>query len=204
MSTTKSLAEKKQSKILEVATNLFLERGYHAVSLDDILDRVGGSKTTLYSYYGGKEGLFSAIIQASVREKLARLQEVDVANLDPKAGLTKIGRVFLSAISERTGESLYRIMIAEAERFPQLASEFYAAGPQLVIKLIKGNLETWQKKGLLRPGDSETLAVHFIGIVLGNFNVKALLGLYSPPTEKEMENWIAASVTLFLDGVLPR
>jgi len=47
--------EKKQADILKVATKLFLERGYDAVSLDDILERVGGSQTTQYRITGAKK-----------------------------------------------------------------------------------------------------------------------------------------------------
>jgi len=199
-----SAAQKKQSKILEVAAELFLERGYDAVSLDDILERVGGSKTTLYSYYGGKEGLFAAIVHKNCQRVLAPLLELDVANQDPKSGLNTIGRFFLSLISDPQGKAFYRMMIAESCRFPKLVSEFYGAGPEAVIKMVKRNLEHWQKKGLLRAGPSETFAIQFIGIMLGNFTTKSMLGLASVLSEQEMKDWVARGVTLFLEGALVR
>lgn len=47
--------------LLLSATELFLEKGYDAVSLDDIVNHAGGSKTSIYKYFGNKDGLFTAI-----------------------------------------------------------------------------------------------------------------------------------------------
>jgi AcrR family transcriptional regulator len=195
-----SSAQKKQHRILEVATQLFLERGYDAVSLDDILEQVGGSKTTLYSYYGGKEGLFAAIVHDSCQRKLGPLMSLHLTNLDPRTGLTAIGHRFVSLISDPTGQALYRMMIAEGARFPNLAAEFYATGPESTIRLVKRNLDHWQKAGLLRSGDSETRAVQFLGILLGNFSTRVMLGLPVGLSEQDIKDWVDAGVTLFLEG----
>ena len=47
--------------LLLSANTLFLKHGYDAVSLDDIVQHAGGSKTSIYKYFGNKDGLFSAI-----------------------------------------------------------------------------------------------------------------------------------------------
>ncbi len=47
--------------LLLSATELFLEKGYDAVSLDDIVNHAGGSKTSIYKYFGNKDDLFTAI-----------------------------------------------------------------------------------------------------------------------------------------------
>lgn len=47
--------------LLISANDLFLEHGYDAVSLDDIVNHAGGSKASIYKYFGSKEGLFTAI-----------------------------------------------------------------------------------------------------------------------------------------------
>jgi TetR/AcrR family transcriptional repressor of mexJK operon len=193
-------AEKKQTAILDVATRLFLERGYDAVSLDDILAIVGGSKATLYSYYGGKEGLFAATVQNSCKCKLASFQAVDVTDLDPKAGLTALGRQFLRAISDPHGRSMFRAMIAEAERFPDLASAFFKAGPEATILVVRRHLDHWQRQGAIRRANTESLAIQFMGLMMGNFHLKALFGLVDTLTEREINAWVTRSVDLFFDG----
>jgi len=200
---TLTTAQNKQTNILTVAAELFLERGYDAVSLDDILERVGGSKTTLYSYYGGKEGLFAAMVARECELKLAHLREQDVKDLDPKAGLHSIGERLLDMVSDPVGCALYRMMVAEGVRFPELAAVFYNAGPAAVSRILCGTIQHWQKKGLLRSGNPETLAVQFTGIILGNFSVKTLLLPSVQYSEKQMKDWLSAGVALFLEGAQP-
>jgi TetR/AcrR family transcriptional regulator, mexJK operon transcriptional repressor len=196
--------QKKQTDILKVASKLFLEHGYDAVSLDDILERVGGSKTTLYSYYGGKEGLFAATIQNMCRDKLDALRALDSKQLDPSAALNAIGKHFLSILSDPQSRALFRAMISEAERFPKIASTFFAAGPETMIGIVRDKIQQWQKQALLRSGDPEVLAIQFLGLMMGNFHLKSLLGLMEPLTERQIKAWVARGVDVFLDGTLPR
>jgi TetR/AcrR family transcriptional regulator, mexJK operon transcriptional repressor len=201
---SKASAQKKQDDILNAARELFLERGYDAVSLDDIVERVGGSKTTLYSYYGGKEGLFGAMVRQVCHDKLGALLAMDVTNLDPKAGLHAIGQQFVTAISNNEGRAVFRAMVAEAQRFPELAQTFYSAGPEAAIGALRRNIEHWQKKGLLKRGDAEMLAVQFLGLMMGSFHIKSLLGIMDPLTEKQIKTWVERGTNVFLLGLLPR
>ena len=201
---TNARSQEKRSKILEIASELFLERGYESVSLDDIIERSGGSKTTLYSYYGGKEGLFAAIVESNCKEKLGPILSLDFADRDPRASLTAFGRRLVSLVGDPAGRALYRLVIAEADRFPKIAARFYATGPEAIIRLIRGNIEHWQSQRLMRPGDAETMATQFIGILLGNFSTRSLLGLAVTPTTRQLNEWVNCGVRLFLEGMLPK
>ncbi|MBV8865904.1 MAG: TetR/AcrR family transcriptional regulator [Acidobacteriaceae bacterium] len=199
-----SRAQKKQQDILNVAQQLFLKRGYDAVSLDDILEGVGGSKTTLYSYYGGKEGLFAATVEKTCHDKLGPLLAMDLTDLDPKTALNTIGRQFLAIMSDPEGRAFFRSMISEAQRFPELASRFFASGPEVMIRLLRRNIEQWQKKGLLRSGNPEMLAGQFLGLMMGNYHLKSLLNLMDPLTEKQIKTWVARGTEIFLEGAMAR
>ncbi|MBV8569419.1 MAG: TetR/AcrR family transcriptional regulator [Acidobacteriaceae bacterium] len=193
--------QKKQSEILNAATELFLERGYDAVSLDDILARVGGSKTTLYSYYGDKEGLFAAMVERTCQTKLAPLLALNLTDLAPAEGLSVIGHQFVSLVSNPEGRGVFRVMIAEAPRFPDLAAAFFARGPEAVIRTLRHHIEQWQKKGYLRCGNAEMMAVQFLGLMTGNFHLKNLLGLGERLSERQMKTWVGRGVEIFLEGV---
>lgn len=195
-------AQKKQQEILTVARQLFLERGYDAVSLDDILEQVGGSKTTLYSYYGGKQGLFAATVEKICHDKLGPLLAMDMADLDPQTALNAIGRQFLAIISDPEGRAFFRGMISEAQRFPELASRFFASGPEVMILLLRRNIKQWQKKGLLRFGNPEALAGQFLGLLMGHYHLKSLLGLMDPLSEKQIKVWVARGTEIFLEGAI--
>jgi len=198
--TPSSRKQKKRSEILQAARKLFLERGYDAVSLDDILAQVGGSKSTLYTYYGDKEGLFAATLVQICEDKLRPLLATDVSHLNPKEALNSIGRQFLLIASSEEGGAVFRTIIAESQRFPQLASHFFSSGPAVTIRLLQDNMERWQKAGHLRNGDCEAFAVQFLGLMMGNFHLKVLLGLMEPLTEKQIKAWVARGVDVFLEG----
>ena len=53
----------KRDKIVRSAAKLFLDKGYENVSINDIIDVVGGSKGTIYSNFGSKEKLFEAVVE---------------------------------------------------------------------------------------------------------------------------------------------
>lgn len=199
---SRTRTQKKQQDILTVARQLFLERGYDSVSLDDILEQVGGSKTTLYSYYGGKEGLFAATVEKICHDKLGPLLAMDMTDLDPKTALNAIGRQFLAIISDPEGRAFFRAMISEAQRFPELASRFFASGPEVMIRLLRRNIEQWQKKGLLRRGNPEALAGQFLGLMMGDYHLKSLLGLMNSLTPKQIKAWVERGVEIFLKGAM--
>jgi AcrR family transcriptional regulator len=201
---SKLRAQRKQIDILNVATELFLERGYNSVTLDDILERVGGSKTTLYSYYGGKEGLFAAMVEKVCQDKLANLLALDVTALGPARGLALIGKHFVSMVSDPAGHSVFRAMIAEAPRFPELAANFFASGPEAIIRILRRHIDQWQKNGSLRCGNSEILATQFLGLMMGNFHLKNLLGLGETLSDRQIKIWVARGVKVFLEGTSPQ
>ena len=165
-STQSSQARSKQEKILDIAAELFLERGYDAVSLDDILERAGGSKTTLYSYYGGKEGLFAAMVERVTAAKMGMFRDLDPAQLDPKAGLTAIGRRFMTLVNDPEGRAFYRMMIAEAERFPALARTFYESSPDRGAPQSGALAETGSAARRQRRTDGRSVHRHGAGVVL--------------------------------------
>ncbi len=199
-----STTKQKQTTILKAARALFLERGYDSVSLDSILEQVGGSKTTLYSYYGGKEGLFTAMIQDICAEKLGSVSALDVKQMEPREGLIAIGKVYLAIIFQPEGRAIFRAMIAEAQRFPKLAEAFYAAGPQSMLDVIKGNMLHWQERGMLRPADAGLLAKQFLGIMMSDFHTRSVLGLLDPMPDKQLADWVAQGTDLFLNGASAR
>lgn len=71
------------------AMECFLERGYHAVSIDEIARRAGVSKGLLYNYYQGKEGLLAEIVQTRVNE-IASVMEAASSSGSPRDCLLKI------------------------------------------------------------------------------------------------------------------
>src|ERR1700691_6083052 len=85
----------RREQIIAVATELFLAHGLDGVSVDAVVQSAGGSKSSVYSYFGNKEGLFIAVVERLCSAILVPLAAIDVTGLSLEDGLTKIARIFL-------------------------------------------------------------------------------------------------------------
>ena len=73
----------RKAQIIDVSTELFREKGYHATSLDDIADRIGFTKPAIYYYFKSKEDILFAIVDEIVDSGLERMEAVAATALSP-------------------------------------------------------------------------------------------------------------------------
>ena len=194
---TQYSAQKKQ-EILQVATDLFIERGYDGVSVDAIVKEVGGSKSNIYNYFGGKEGLFRALVEDLSEQILSPLKQAEIENLPLKDGLTAIGKQAISVILSDRAVGLLRIVIAQAQQFPELAQLFYNTGPKSNCACLTEYLEEQQRQGKLIPCDSACAANQFIGMFLGCYQLQRVLGIREAFSEAEINAIVAEAVETFM------
>ena len=120
--------DQRRDAIINVAREVFFEQGYSAASMSSIAARLGGSKGTLYNYFKSKEELFAA----QVRDQCGRATErfLEATDKDqPVATLTHLGEQYLQHLFSDQIVRMFRILIAEAQRTPELARIFYEVGP---------------------------------------------------------------------------
>ncbi|GDY33829.1 TetR family transcriptional regulator [Gandjariella thermophila] len=93
--------EVRKAQMLDVAEQVFAERGFAAASMDDIAERVGLSKPMLYEYFGSKEGLLVGCINRA-RTELRQVTEHAVAEADgAEDALRRAVRAFFDYIEHR-------------------------------------------------------------------------------------------------------
>jgi AcrR family transcriptional regulator len=85
--------DRTQNEILEVATREFAERGYSGGRVDEIAAQTRTTKRMIYYYFGGKEGLFIAVLQQAYARIRALEQQVDVDHLDPEAAIRRVAEL---------------------------------------------------------------------------------------------------------------
>lgn len=187
--------------MLKAAREVFLECGFHGTSIEEVVRRVGGSKASLYSYFGSKEGLFTDIIVAQCDEFMKNLALPDGADADIEQTLTKVARGFLTVFLQPARSELFRIIIAEASRFPAFAQRFYENGPMRARRLLSAYLQQQHEAGSIRCPDPAFAASTFIEMVKAMPHHRTLLGL--PPYHEghDIDSHVAAVVGLFLHGV---
>lgn len=117
--------EHKVDAILTGAMQEFLTHGYAATSMDRVTAAAGVSKTTVYSYFQDKEGLFTALIARLAQEKCLALLDPKFLQGEPPIVLRRIANNILDQVhQEQELLSLVRLIIGESERFPTLAKIF--------------------------------------------------------------------------------
>lgn len=150
--------------ILDVAERSFLERGYAATSMSTIAAELGGSKTTLWSYFPSKEALFAAVLDAQIDHFQGALDEALLSTGGTRASLTRFGRVFLAKVISPGSIALHRLIVAEAGRFPSVGAAFASRGPLRVRDRLTRWVGEEMAAGRLRQGDATVAARQFIAL----------------------------------------
>jgi AcrR family transcriptional regulator len=198
-----SRAEQKREQILRAAADLLLERGYAGVSVDEVVARAGGSKTNVYTYFGGKDGLFAAVMQRFCEEIVGPLKAIDVRGLSLRDALVRIGATFLGVLLERRALEVHRLAVAEAHRHPEAARAFFNAAPEETYAAIARLIAAQQAEGRLRPGDPRRLAAIFLDSLTGDAQLRALTGMATIGGEQRAR-LIETAADIFLEGAQAR
>jgi TetR/AcrR family transcriptional repressor of mexJK operon len=190
----------KRQAILDAAKRVFLAHGYSGASMEAIAEAAPVSKPTLYSHFKGKQDLFAAVIAGECESLLRTLARVQTKPEDPMAGLKAIASAFVDLVYANEALSLYRLIIAEQQHFPELGALVYRSGPELVLRLLSSYLGELDARGILRIPHMDTSSQLFLGMLQGCKYSHCLIGLQPGLSDTEKEDLIDSTVSLFLKG----
>ena len=193
----------RRAQILDAATKVFVENGYGAATIDLVVSRAGASKATVYSFFGGKEGLFTAIIEERAERILAALPHVGIDHVDVRSTLTEIGRRYMRVAMSPDAIGLYRLILAEGVRFPELARTFYRIGPERVSERVASLLRAWRRHRLITVDDAYLAAVQFLDAVRGELHLRAVAGVPPDNLAEAIERNVHHAVYIFWNGIRP-
>lgn len=189
-------------KLTDSATELFLEHGYEAASMDSLIQKVGGSRRNIYSHFGSKEGLFSAVITEECKKLAAPLESLVLSDTSIRQTLEKFGTELLHIIKQPRTLELHRLMIAEGKRFPHLSRAIWFAGHHNAKSILATWIQRQQDQGRLRGSlDASALSYAFIHIVTAETQMQMLTGELAT-TEEQDKSAVALGVMLFLAGTI--
>lgn len=183
----------KRRKILEVATDLFLEEGFGAASMSELLRLVGGSKSTIYTHFGDKAGLFTAVVDELLKETVAFTDSLNLAALSLHDALLEIAQQHLNVVLSDRYIRLIRIVAAEVDRFPELGKAFYHHGPGLSHANFKAFLNEHVAAGELAIEDTSRATDLFFGTLLHREVLARIYGVKTTPLRNRKA--VAAAVT---------
>lgn len=192
--------EARQEELLRAATEVFFTSGFAGASVDEIIAKVGGSKRTIYSYFGNKEQLFATVVREIVGNAMGPLAEADFVRPDLEATLHEAGLRYLGVIMSPAALQLYRTVVGEGSRFPDLAKVFFEAGPGRTSANLARVLDERGGEWGIAAGDPKRLADHFLGMIRDDLHLQVVLGLRPPPTPDEAREAVESAVRMFVKG----
>ena len=189
---------RKYDQVLDGAREVFLVSGFEGASVDDIARAAGVSKATLYSYFPDKRLMFTAMAERECsRQASAALQVIDMTAppalvLRQTAG--RLIRIILSDFSQR----IFRVCVAESDRFPELGQAFYDSGPALGRARITDYLRQAKARGEVAIEDFELAADQFAELCKADLWTRAVFGIQNRFSDEEIDRVIEGAVTTFL------
>ncbi|BBY22895.1 TetR/AcrR family transcriptional regulator [Mycobacterium stomatepiae] len=183
------VSEEKRAAIIAAAVSLFLERGYAETSLARIAEVARVSTATLFKQFPTKAELFAAMVVQYWQLSDAGLHAPAAG--DPAAGLQMLGERYVELMSREEMVALFRIVIAEAPRFPDLAEAQFTLGKAPFFNSVKSYLGDEHAAGTLDCPDPELAATQFLGMISNFAFWPRLLLVAWHPNSEELHRTVA-------------
>jgi AcrR family transcriptional regulator len=202
-------SDQRRRAIIRAATEVFLQHGYLGATTDEVAARASVSKQTLYKHFADKHTLFAEVIldtTVNVVDGLAgavarRLESTD----DVPAALLGLAEEWMSGLLHPDVLRLRRLVIAEADRFPEVGRAWYDRGFGPALSILGEALERLSGRGLLRHIDDPPLAAYqFAALVMYQpMNQAMFAGTAAIPARDELGRIAQSAVGVFLSAYGP-
>ena len=190
--------EKRRNEILDAALAVLAERGYRDASMLEVARRASASKETLYTWFGDKQGLFDALIRRNAAAVGAVVDRHLECDLPVEQALADFGEALLGLLLGDDAVAINRAAVSEAASDPTLARTLASAGRDSVLPGFVRLLRRHAEQNRLRFADPERAAEDFLGLLLGDAQVRRLLGIAPTPPAAEIAARAAHATRGFL------
>ena len=192
------LSPERRARILAGATEIFVAEGYEGASMSQIAASANVSKGTLYNYFPSKQALFGAFVRARcdqfVHEVFGELQD----DAPVGAELRRIAGVMLKLMIAPAGQAVFRVVVMEAAKFPELAKTFMEAGPQVMLRRMTSWLIAQNVAGRLVTPDPQFAAEQFFALSQTRLVMRSRVDPAYRAGDEEIEQVLDGAVQVFL------
>jgi len=189
---------RKYDQVLEGARAVFMRDGFEGASVDDIARQAGVSKATLYSYFPDKRLLFTEICNSECRHHADEAEAAIDFSAPVAAQLTFAAERIAGFLMSDFGRNMYRLVIAEGARFPDLAQAFYRNGPGMIHGRLVHHLRHMVDKGALKIDDFDLAADQFAQLCKAHIHEKLIFNLADQITPAEVAKSVKGAVEMFM------
>lgn len=190
--------EAKREAILAAASQVFQGAGFERASMGEIAALVGGSKATLYGYFGSKEELFvAAMNEEALKEFEPVFATLDKHVEDLQETLEVCGLHVLEFLCSATRIQTRRAIIAESGR-STIGQRFHELGPKVGIRRTAEFLDRQMTLGKLRRADPQLAAAQLSALLECETVTPLMLGIKEKLTKSEIKGSVERAVRTFL------
>jgi TetR/AcrR family transcriptional regulator, mexJK operon transcriptional repressor len=200
---TSRSAHRRQA-IIKAATEVFLGHGYLGATTDEVAARASVSKQTVYKLFGDKEHLFAAVIGETTADVAGRLSGAAMTTLgdapDARSALRDLAGSFLRGLLQPDVLRLRRLVIAEADRFPEVGRAWFDRGFDRALVVLGESLQVLADRDLLHNlGDPTRAAYQLAGLVMYQpMNQVMFAGTEALPPGDQLSSIADSAVEVFL------
>jgi len=191
------LRQKNRTAILDAAVSLFLSNGYDQVSLDHIAKQAKVSSATLYKHFPSKAKLFGGIMSRLWENEPETATPLPQPG-SPENGLLEIGLDYAKLLNQPQTVALFRVVIAEVPRFPELGIELYERGKKPYLDRLNSYLQSEVGCRTLEIDDIPLSGRQFLGMVNDIIFWPQLLIPSEPMSDENVRLTVKSAVDVFL------
>lgn len=200
---------RKDREIIQAATAAFIGKGYDGTSMEEIATKAGASKQTVYKHFTDKETLFCEVVLSTANQVNDIIESVTTLLSEAKfmeGGLQQLARRLIAVLMDEELLKLRRLIIANADRMPQLGRSWYEKGFERMLASTASCFQKLTNRGLIQTGDPYLAASHLFGMLLWIPMNEAMFTGSIRRSKAELERHADASVEAFLViyGVKPK
>ncbi|MBI4780231.1 MAG: TetR/AcrR family transcriptional regulator [Oscillatoriophycideae cyanobacterium NC_groundwater_1537_Pr4_S-0.65um_50_18] len=193
----KSVADQKRQAILDAAVQNFLATGYERTTLEMVAKSAGVSTATVYKHFSTKRALFGGIMERIWETEVDLANSVDQGT-DSVAILMAIAQEYAQLLRQPQVEALFRVIIAEAPRFPELGEELYHRGKEPYLKRLHAYLQKESELERFQIADIPLAARQFLGMINDVIFWPRFLIVDLKISDSDIEHVITSAVETFL------
>ena len=189
----------RRQAFLQAAREVFLEHGYEAASVNDVVRMAGGSLATLYAQFGNKEGLFLAFMQDQHDRFAREMRPPDsVDGLPLEEALQIVGEHFLRRLLQRDSLAFFRVMVSEGRKVPEPLRRYFTTGGS---NMIHDELVSQLTRAGLNEADAKEGVGYFIELLRSRHHFQAITEDTYVLSDADLKAHVARAVRFLLNGL---
>ncbi len=186
--------------MLKAASDLFLEQGFEATRVSDVVRISGGSLANLYAWFGSKHGLFEAIIDDLASQISEAVDSVEIPSAPLEEGLQRLGSHYLDLAVSPRALAWHRLAVGDGSSFPELRAAVLERGANRLLRRIATFLASNLGGGSLDAAESYLAAQHLCALLKSEVHFAAACGEPVDRSPARLADQARRAVAAFLRG----